>query len=76
LGKCQIIVRDGINMGHPCCGIFQCTTVLENNQHHFCLTHDSFHCVCAITGCLLPVVIGTKTCTMPAHQQMETLNKA
>ena len=33
LGKCQIIVGDGINMGHPCCGIFRCTILLENNWH-------------------------------------------
>ncbi|KAF8220817.1 hypothetical protein L208DRAFT_1537531 [Tricholoma matsutake] len=66
-GKCQVIVGDGINMGHTCCGIFHCLISLLNNRHHFCLIHFLNHSICAVTGCLLPVVIDMKTCSLPAH---------
>jgi CxC6 like cysteine cluster associated with KDZ transposases len=75
-GKCQVIVGDGINMGHPCCGIFRCITALANNRHRFCPIHFTNHCICAVVGCSLPVVEDSKTCSLPEHQEMERLNKA
>ncbi|KAF8230269.1 hypothetical protein L208DRAFT_1476566 [Tricholoma matsutake] len=76
VGKCQVIVGDGINMGHPCCGIFRCVLPLDNNRHHFCLMHFSHHDICAIKGCDLPVVKDKKTCSLAAHQKMEEINTA
>lgn len=76
VGKCQVIMGDGINMGHPCCGIFRCVIALDNNRHCFCLPHFSHHSVCAIKGCELPVVKDRKTCSLAAHQKMEKINIA
>ena len=74
-GKCQVIVGDGINMGHPCCSIFHCITAFANNHHHFCPIHFTNHCICAVVECSLPVVENSKTCSLPEYQEMERLNK-
>lgn len=63
-------------MGRPCCGLFRCIEALQNNHHRFCLTHFPQHSVCAVNGCSLPVVEKMKTCSTPAHQAMEKMNKA
>ena len=46
--KCQAIVGDGLSIGRPCCGVFQCRDPLENNCHRFCAKHTNLHNVCAI----------------------------
>ncbi|KAJ6626668.1 hypothetical protein B0H10DRAFT_1780855 [Mycena sp. CBHHK59/15] len=72
--KCQVIVSDGINMGIPCCGSFRCTDPLDNNRHRFCAEHFGLHGVCAVDGCDNLIAPGTKTCTLPAHSEMERLH--
>jgi len=73
--KCQVVVTDGITLGHPCCGEFRCPEPLINNCARFCQTHAHLHNICAITGCNLPIIAGTKTCGTPEHCRMEKLNK-
>ncbi|KAF8075121.1 hypothetical protein FPV67DRAFT_1575453, partial [Lyophyllum atratum] len=72
--KCQLIVCDGLTLGHCCCGVFRCTTPLANNRHRFCPTHDSHHQICAVTGCDQPVHLGSKACAIPEHAEMERLH--
>src|SRR6266567_1204624 len=71
--KCQVVVSNGLTMGHPCCGEFQCTIPLANNWDHFCPKHFNSHNICAIMGYEQSVIIGKKSCTIPEHQQMEQL---
>lgn len=72
--KCQVIVTDGVALGHPCCGVFRCTNPLQNNRHRFCEAHYGNHNICAIADCTEAVEVDTKTCSIPAHQAMERLH--
>ncbi|KAF8168554.1 hypothetical protein B0H34DRAFT_779819 [Crassisporium funariophilum] len=74
LAKCQVVVSDGLTLGHPSCGVFCCTNPLANNRLQFCPIHDELHHICAITGCNSPVVPGTKSCLNDNHQKMERLH--
>ena len=74
--KCQVIVSDGITLGHLCCGKFWCTEPLQNNCHRYCKTHSHLYNECAVSGCDQPIVEGTKTCNHPVHRKMEALSKA
>lgn len=74
LRKCQVIVTDGLTLGHPCCGVFRCTQPLQNNCHRFCQVHFNQHDICAITICNRPVMAGRRACDLPAHQKMEQLH--
>ncbi|KAJ6492700.1 hypothetical protein C8R47DRAFT_1269993 [Mycena vitilis] len=78
LHRTWIIACDGNNMGHPCCGEFRCTEPVQSTRgrRHFCATHDHLHSICAIVNCDKPVLPGTKSCELPAHQEMERLNSA
>ncbi|KIJ99127.1 hypothetical protein K443DRAFT_46669, partial [Laccaria amethystina LaAM-08-1] len=71
--KCQVIVTNGITLGHLYWGEFRCTTPLANNQDHFCPMHYALHNVCSVVGCNKPIVNGTKSCAHPEHQTMERL---
>ena len=71
--KCQVVVTDGLTLGHPCCGSFRCTIPLHNNHNRFCPTHYNLHDICAITDCMEPVVEGMKSCNNIEHQKMEQL---
>ncbi|KAJ6505310.1 hypothetical protein C8R45DRAFT_1091049 [Mycena sanguinolenta] len=73
-----VIACDGNNMDHPCCGEFQCTEPVQSTRgrRHFCVKHDYLHSVCAIIGCNSAVIPDTKSCSLPAHQEMERLNSA
>ena len=74
LDKCQVVVTDGLTMGHPCCGSFRCTIPLHNNRDRFCPKHYNLHdIICAITDCTEPVVEGMKSCGNLEHQKMERL---
>ncbi|KIK90955.1 hypothetical protein PAXRUDRAFT_91841, partial [Paxillus rubicundulus Ve08.2h10] len=74
--KCQVVISDGITLGHPCCGIFQCMEPLQKSQHHFCKSHNHLHDVCAVNACEHLVVEGGQTCGLLAHQTMEALSIA
>ncbi|KAF8075908.1 hypothetical protein FPV67DRAFT_1649010 [Lyophyllum atratum] len=74
LRKCQIIVSDGLTLGHCCCGVFRCTTSLSNNRHRFCPIHHALHETCAIVDCDAPNLPGLKACANKEHQEMERLH--
>ncbi|KAJ7574078.1 hypothetical protein C8J56DRAFT_1065320 [Mycena floridula] len=72
--KCQVVVCDGLSMGHPCGTSFRCTTALQKNSHRFCPLHSHLNFVCSIQGCDLPCVTNQKSCT--DHLQLEDLHFA
>jgi len=72
--KCQLIVSDGLTLGHCCCGVFRCTTSLANNRHRFCPHHSSMYEICTVTGCERPVRPGAKSCDDADHQKLEELH--
>jgi hypothetical protein len=71
--KCQVILSDGLTLGHPCCGVFRCTEPLLNNKHRYCATHAHQNTLCAVVDCNNSIVVGTKSCSRPDHQEMERL---
>jgi hypothetical protein len=75
IGKCQVIVGDGISIGRPCCASSHCTEPLQNNRHRFCQTHYNQHSLCAVVNCHRPTVGTMKTCSLPAHKEMEELSE-
>ncbi|KAK7022886.1 hypothetical protein VNI00_016873 [Paramarasmius palmivorus] len=70
-GKVQVLVCDGLSIGHPCCSVFRCTEALKKNSHRFCQSHAHLELVCSIVGCDEPVVEGRKTCADAVHQKVE-----
>ncbi|KAJ7630261.1 hypothetical protein FB45DRAFT_792746 [Roridomyces roridus] len=70
----QIIVGDGMAMGHRRCQCPRCTAELCNNRHRFCPTHMGLNSVCSIVGCDEAVVAGKKSCADPGHAEMERLH--
>jgi hypothetical protein len=59
----EVVVTDGVTVGHPCCVVPQCKNPLNSTWHHFCsLDPDHLHheTICAVEGCEEPV-----------HQKME-----
>jgi hypothetical protein len=74
-GKCQVIITDGVTLGHPCCAMPHCQEELQNNRHRFCKTHFDEHNNCAVIGCLNHVEKGSKMCSNPEHAKIESLRK-
>ncbi len=48
---------------------------MQNNRHRFCRTHQALGSVCAIIGCISPVLPGTKACGNPSHQAVEKVHR-
>jgi hypothetical protein len=74
-GKCQVIVTDGLTLGHPCCAIPHCQEDLQSNRHRFCKTHFAEHNFCAVIDCHKPIVQGSRMCANPDHAKIEVLKK-
>ena len=72
--KVSVIVINGVSVSHPCCGIANCKTPLENNQHCFCPEHSHSNNICSIVNCLNPVIPGRKSCTLADHQRVENIH--
>ncbi|KAJ7069021.1 hypothetical protein B0H15DRAFT_925883 [Mycena belliarum] len=72
--ECQVVITDGLAMGHARCQATHCTEELGNNRHRFCPLHHDLHNICAIVGCDDQVANGRKTCGDPAHQEIERLH--
>lgn len=77
----EVVVTDGLTMGHCCCTVFRCMEPLQNNQDRFCKTHFDKHDECAVVGCTAPVVKDpekkkkpSKVCSDLLHREMEQLN--
>jgi hypothetical protein len=60
----QMVILDGIVMGHNHCAFEDCTESLANNRHGvFCLLHETERGhLCHIHGCARPKAAGIKTC--------------
>lgn len=70
-----MVVIDGVTVGHPCCGVFNCKIPLDNNHHHFCPTHQPHHeGLCSVVGCEQPAIRSQCTCDKLEHQQVEDIH--
>ncbi|TFK22315.1 hypothetical protein FA15DRAFT_681746 [Coprinopsis marcescibilis] len=69
----RVVVSDGVTLGRPCCGEFNCKKPLANNRHQFCPEHAGKALACCVHGCNLAKAVGRKTCTDPAHQAVEDI---
>ncbi|KAJ6463105.1 hypothetical protein DFH09DRAFT_1492323 [Mycena vulgaris] len=70
----QVVLGDGLSMGHIRCQVAHCTAELANNRHKFCPQHHHLEGICAIVGCDRAVVPGKKACDDPQHAKMELLH--
>lgn len=76
----EVVVTDGVTVGHPCCAVPHCKNALASTRHRFCsvdLSHKYLETVCAVDGCDKPVVHDKSTgkprkaCNDPLHLRME-----
>ncbi|KAG2152954.1 hypothetical protein DEU56DRAFT_850012, partial [Suillus clintonianus] len=83
LSRTEVVVTDGVTVGHPCCAVPRCTNPLANTRHQYCTidpTHKRLEVICAVEGCNRPVTRDSqsgklrKACDDPIHLQMEVLN--
>lgn len=83
LSRTEVVVTDGVTVGHPCCAVPRCTNALANTRHRYCSidpAHKHLETICAVEGCDRPVTCDTqsgklrKACNNPLHLQMEALN--
>lgn len=76
----EVIVTDGVTVGHPCCAVARCKSPLVSNRHRYCSEHKMLETVCAVDGCGRPVTKDhntgkpRKACDDPMHVKMETAN--
>ncbi|KAJ7063878.1 hypothetical protein C8F01DRAFT_1054782 [Mycena amicta] len=70
----QVVVTDGLAIGHVRCQKAHCITPLASNRDRFCPTHANMADECAVVGCTKPVRAGHKTCEDAEHIKMETLH--
>ncbi|KAI0313417.1 hypothetical protein OF83DRAFT_1037726, partial [Amylostereum chailletii] len=75
-GSFRAVVTDGISIGHPCCGMHNCTVPLTNNRDNFCRFHQDEASICAITTCRNSVRPGHRTCSVSEHQELEDYRDA
>jgi CxC6 like cysteine cluster associated with KDZ transposases len=56
-GKVQLVVTDGVTLGHPCCmGALNCKNPLPNNKAIYCDDHSYMRTICAVVSCSEQVV--------------------
>ncbi|KDQ55343.1 hypothetical protein JAAARDRAFT_133990, partial [Jaapia argillacea MUCL 33604] len=68
----RAVVMDGVTIGHPCCGVYDCQEPLPNQRAHFCGSHTSEADLCTVTSCQMKADAGHKTCDNPGHRALET----
>ncbi|KAJ7052460.1 hypothetical protein C8F01DRAFT_1090459 [Mycena amicta] len=71
----QVVVADGLSMGHPCCSEKHCMKELESNRDQFCPEHQYRASECAVVDCRAPIIPGKKTCSEPKHMEMQVLHE-
>lgn len=67
----QVIVTDGITIGHPCCGVAHCSTPLASNKDRFCPDHQDQGNICCVISCCNHIDPGFLTCSEPNHQELD-----
>lgn len=66
------VVVDGITVGHPCCGVHNCSMPLENLKDRFCISHKEYERKCAVVDCLATIHEEKfQTCSDPVHREYE-----
>ncbi|KAJ7194926.1 hypothetical protein GGX14DRAFT_677641, partial [Mycena pura] len=70
----QVVIGDGLSMGHRRCQVPHCTTELASNRHRFCPKHITLDKICSIVGCDAPIVLGRKSSADPTHHKIEELH--
>ncbi|KAG8850470.1 hypothetical protein FRB91_009052 [Serendipita sp. 411] len=71
-GLVRSVVVDGVTIGHPCCSVHDCKNPLPTNHSRFCTEHTGQAMYCCIVGCTKLAAPDFRTCSTPAHRQMET----
>ena len=71
LDPLRSVVVDGITIGHPCCGVHDCTIPLESGCNRFCRNHQEYERKCCVVDCNSPVESGFKTCADAGHRNYE-----
>ncbi|EIM78951.1 uncharacterized protein STEHIDRAFT_44383, partial [Stereum hirsutum FP-91666 SS1] len=74
--KVEVVVVDGLTMGHPRCAEPTCFNALPRNRNkkRYCEAHDDYHNICAVVGCTSRITAGSMTCSDPQHSAMEALH--
>lgn len=70
-GQLRSVVIDGVTIGHPCCGVHNCSTPLDSVKHHYCPDHYGENEICAVTDCREPAEDGHRTCLVAEHRNAE-----
>ncbi|KAF6741043.1 hypothetical protein DFP72DRAFT_886318 [Ephemerocybe angulata] len=65
----KVVVIDGVTLGHPCCGVHNCTLPLKSNRHRYCPKHleEGEDTYCCVVGCRALAVGSTRSCLIPSH---------
>ncbi|KAG1898662.1 uncharacterized protein F5891DRAFT_981804 [Suillus fuscotomentosus] len=72
----SVVVIDGVTVGHLCCAIHNCHVPLNNNNHHFCLTHTLTHGhKCAIVGCSNDILIKSKVFHLAEYKAVKNMHQ-
>jgi CxC6 like cysteine cluster associated with KDZ transposases len=65
-------VTDGVEFGHTCCTVSDCTIPLTDQQDRYCPVHMDCQYICCIEGCQNRVGDGHLTCDIETHRAFET----
>lgn len=65
------VIVDGVTLGHPCCGVHDCTIPLDSNRARFCAEHYEKSLECVVTDCNALAEKDHQTCTIPEHRARE-----
>ncbi|KAL4257788.1 hypothetical protein AB1N83_013934 [Pleurotus pulmonarius] len=71
LVKLQAAICDGIQIGHPCCGVHDCKIALKSHAERYCPSHQALEKICAVTSCDSTREAGHRTCAIPEHRKVE-----
>ncbi|KJA13704.1 hypothetical protein HYPSUDRAFT_72911 [Hypholoma sublateritium FD-334 SS-4] len=66
----RTIVSDGVTIGHPCCNVAHCPQPLLHKRKRFCPGHEYLEGLCAVEGCLDPIIEDSMTCNNLKHREM------
>lgn len=64
---------DGVTVGHPCCAVHECKTLLFSKRDHFCAKHTTKSLQCCIIDppCLAAAEEGFRSCQDPVHRALD-----
>jgi CxC6 like cysteine cluster associated with KDZ transposases len=71
VGAIRSVVTDGVSLGHPCCGVHDCTLPLVSNRDRYCAKHQNLHNKCAVVACHEEAEPLFRTCRIAQHRSCE-----